>query len=70
MAYPLTPGTILRDWSQPGVIVEVVEVTSGKMPTPIDTTVPSSGHSTGACALFVGSSGSKHAVKPGTKGQP
>ncbi len=69
MAYPLIPGkTILHDWSLGDL--EVVEVTSGKMPTPIDPTVPSTGHSTGACALFGGTTGSKHAIKPSTKGQP
>jgi len=57
----LSPGERLHDpHSDRGCVTVVVSVMSGRLPTPIDTTVPRGGSSTGSCALFGGSAGSGH----------
>ncbi len=64
-------GDVLDDWQAPRCYVtEVVSIASGPLPTPIDLTVPRGGSSAERCVLFGGTSGSRHAIKPSTKGQP
>lgn len=46
-------------------------VASGRLPSPIDITHEyMRGSSTEQCALFGSSAGSRHAIKPSSKGQP
>jgi hypothetical protein len=51
----LDTGDRIRD-PQTGEWREVLAVTSGRMPTPIDPTVPSRGSSAERCAIYGGSS--------------
>lgn len=68
----LRPGEVLDDPDAvPGMVTIAETVTSGRMPTPIDPDHEyMRGSSAESCALFGGSKGSAHAIKPGTKGQP
>ena len=69
MAAALTPGTHLDDWTLPhGWVREVVAVTSGKMPTPIDLSSPMRGSATESCALHGGPAQWSRELKP--KGKP
>lgn len=67
----LRTGEVLDDWQAPhGYVTEIVSITSGRMPTPIDLNSPMRGSSASeACALFGGSKGSAHST-PAKKGQP